>query len=180
MSKARGVFGGLSSHLHTDAEAVRVIVSIAMVALGLAIWFASQDFFAPIQVDPLGPSFWPGFLGLAVAFFSAFDAVLGTLKLLRGKRAQASPIGEGDAPGDGSRLTVRLGAVLLLLALYIGLLQFVGYLLATPVFIGAVLATLGIRSWVGLIAPSVGLTLVWAALFEFGLGVPLPAGVSPY
>jgi len=73
------------------------------------------------------------------------------------------------------RLRVFAGLLVLLVA-YTLLLPRAGFLLTTPVLLGAVIWLLGLRSWASLVGTALGVTAVLYVFFGRFLHVLLPMG----
>ncbi len=68
-------------------------------------------------------------------------------------------------------------AMLAVFAVYLGVLNWLGYHLTTPPMIFAVMAIAGMRRWWVMIVAAVALSLGFAFLFEFFLKIVLPGGI---
>jgi hypothetical protein len=62
-------------------------------------------------------------------------------------------------------------------AIYVLAMPFVGYLLATPLFVGVVLLLFSVRSWPMVVGVSIGFTIPVFLLFAEFLNVRLPTGI---
>jgi putative tricarboxylic transport membrane protein len=132
-----------------------------------AVYFAlSYGIPATAVDDPVGPTAYPrGLAGLLA---------LGSVVLLaRRPRPDAPPEGEATSVPDGMD---RLAATLALTAAYVVLFQAAGYLLITPLYLGAFARLLGYRAWRPLVAAVVALTLAIWLVFAWLLGIRLPQG----
>lgn len=119
--------------------------------------------------------------GSSVIDAHIFPLVLGGILLLlsaiyfvqsRGKQP-AQPLFEGvDKP-----LLLKLMGASLLYALVLG---FLGYLIATSLFLVGVMVLLGRRDWVKTIAIGVGFSAVTYFIFAYVLDVPLAHGILPF
>lgn len=156
---------------------IEVITGLSLAGFAAVVWKIAEGFFAPVQADPLGPSFWPKILAWGMALLSLANVAHVLLRRLRAKEPEDSPPSEDTASDAALFSAWRFGGILALVLLYDRALPVLGYVLATPPFILAVLLVLGIRGWKDLVVPTVGLPLVWAVLFQVVLGVPLPEGV---
>lgn len=158
---------------------MEVITGVSLVGFGAGVWVVADDFFTPVQADPLGPAFWPKTLACAIALLSAVDAGRALLQRLQTKAARESPQAAEASLAEEPVSVWRLGGVLALIVLYVGVLEVLGYFLATPLFVLGVLRTLGLRSWKDLLLPTIALPLIWGGLFV-ALGVPLPQGLLAF
>ena len=113
--------------------------------------------------DRLGPAFFPRLLALTLAALAA------TL-VVRAVAGRSDP-----SPPPAVRLRVFAGLLVLLVA-YTLLLPRAGFLLTTPVLLGAVIWLLGLRSWASLVGTALGVTAVLYVFFGRFLHVLLPMG----
>lgn len=143
------------------ADRVAAIVFLAFVA---AYGWEGARFSAALQVDVVGPAFFPKILTVA-------GAVLGLVLLLGRGEAQKEP----EQDGAGSHLTA-LVPVLLLLA-YVLLLVPVGFPLATTAFLTVTFRYLGVPSWGSALLYAVAIMAAAFLLFHVALEVRLPLGV---
>lgn len=154
-----------------------VDISTALLAFvfGIWVWMEARDYEAPLQVDPLGPGFWPQMLACGIMLFSFF-LVLNALFRRSQPEQEAEPSPE-DAATEEAFSPYRFGGVVLLLLFCVLTLQTLGYFITTPLFILGLLLLLGVRSRRAILICTIGLPLVWGALFQMALGVHLPEGL---
>lgn len=113
--------------------------------------------------DRLGPVFWPRLLAVVLA---ALAAAL----MVRAGSGRSDP-----APPP----TMRVGLFAWVLAMTAGyalVLPELGFVIATPLLLGALIWLLGLRQWRGVIGAAVGMTLVLYVVFVRALHVLLPMG----
>ena len=91
-----------------------------------------------------------------------------------GREDEAPP---AEAGGEEAFSLYRFVGVVGLLLFCVLTLQTLGYFITTPLFILGLLLLLGVRSWRALLICTIVRPLVWAALFQAALGVPLPEGL---
>ena len=112
------------------------------------------------------PGFFPFLGGAAVVLLSATLLV---------------QVGLGRSSGGEAFGEVRRPVILILgLAVYVAILDPVGYVPATALITGLILRTLGVTSWRVLGAASVSLSVGTYVLFARLLGIELPAGVLAF
>ncbi len=130
---------------------------------------ARRGFEASLQIvrgfasDRLGPTFFPRVLAVALA-------VLAGALIVRSVSRRSDP----DALPP-----MRAGAFFTLLAIsfaYVLLLPTLGFLIATPVLLGAVIRLMGLRAWGPLIGTALGTTVALYLVFGRALHVLLPLG----
>jgi hypothetical protein len=118
-------------------------------------------------------------LGAGITLLAGADAALILFRLHQSKKMGtiSDRIVTGSADEDAGNFSpIRLGSVLVLLALYFVGINALGYYVATPLFVFFLLLALGVRSWKGLLVPTLSLVIIWSVLFHYVLGVPLPHG----
>jgi putative tricarboxylic transport membrane protein len=113
--------------------------------------------------DRLGPTFFPRVLASVLALLAAVLIVRAISD--RSDREPLAPV-----------RTVRLFGVLGLTVVWALLLPSAGFVLVTPLLLGSVMWTMGLRRWRGLIGVSLGMTLVLYLVFVRALKVLLPMG----
>ncbi|ANG63567.1 hypothetical protein A8C75_14510 [Marinobacterium aestuarii] len=72
---------------------------------------------------------------------------------------------------------VRPAALIALFALYLGLLGWLGYHIATPLMLAGVMLLCGLRRPVAIILPTLGVSFGLAWIFEAWLKIVLPGGI---
>lgn len=155
-----------------------VAVAVALVLLGAGAMGLALGVEPGVQTDPLGPRAFPLGLGAAIAVCGLLLSVAAVL----GDRwtASATVLAESDSKdGDeaGPLLPWRLGGAIVATAAYIALFEPLGYLLATPGYLVAILLLHdGVRARALLTAPIL-VTLALYASFRFGLLIPVPDGI---
>jgi hypothetical protein len=114
-------------------------------------------------------------LACGIMLFSVLLALQALLRLIQPEQNAEHAAGETETEEVFS--PYRFGGVILLLIFCILTLQTLGYFITTPIFILSLLLLLGVRSKRVILICTIGLPLVWAALFQLALGVPLPEGL---
>ena len=72
---------------------------------------------------------------------------------------------------------IRPFFLLLIFAVYLGMLQYFGYHLTTPPMVIAIMLLCGMRAYITIVVTAVAISLVLAFLFENFLNVVLPGGI---
>ncbi len=140
-----------------------LVVGVGLLAFAGFYFQQSFSILRGFASDRLGPAFFPRLLALVLAAM----ALALIVRALSG-RSDRSPL-------PAVRMTL-LFWTLGLLAAYALLMPKVGFLVATPLLLGAVIWLLGLRQWATLAASAVGLTLVLYTVFGRALHVLLPMG----
>jgi putative tricarboxylic transport membrane protein len=156
---------------------VEVAGGLTFAVFGAAIVLIGQfTLREDIQGDLLGPKAFPWMLGSSL-FVGGLYVALRAWRLPAAQvEAALESEGDEDEPGVPSSL-VRAAAVMGLALLYTVVLDSIGYLIATPLFVAAGLYALAMRSKVGIIAVSLLLTAFCYYVFAEVLSVPLPSGL---
>lgn len=125
-----------------------LLIGLALLALAGVYYEQSLGIVRGFASDRLGPAFFPRLLALVLAVLAV-------------------------------TLVVRAGLFLTMLALLVAyalLLPRVGFVVATPVLLGAVIWLLGLRAWPALTGTALGITLALYFAFGRALHVLLPMG----
>ncbi len=139
-------------------------IGLGLLAFALVYFQQSFTIMRGFAADRLGPAFFPRLLALALA----------ALALTLVVRAVA---GRSDASRLPEIRAGRLAAVLVVLVLYAVVLPYFGFLIATPLMLGAVIWLLGLRAWLSLAVTAAGVTVVLWLVFARLLHVLLPTGL---
>lgn len=139
-----------------------------LIGIGLLIFAAlyfreSFEITAGFASDRLGPAFFPRLLAGALA-----ASALGLIWRSLGGRSDATPL-------PPVRIGLFLWTVGLTLA-YAFLLPSLGYLIATVLYVAAMIWLLGYHNLVGLVATTAGVTAVLYLVFARALHVLVPMG----
>ena len=154
-----------------------LVLAAFLVVSGGVVVVLSGEIMLGVQTDPLGPRFFPIALGAGIALCGLLLAAVEILfrgePSMAGPLSDASPEGEEDAgPFSPARFVGAIAAT----ALYVAAFDALGYLLATPPYIAAILLIHGgTRTRALLITPFV-VTIALYVTFRFGLLIPVPDG----
>jgi putative tricarboxylic transport membrane protein len=120
----------------------------------------------------LGPGFWPKFILIVMMILSlwiAADAFRARKKSVGEKATQV-------AKSAGGR--IRFFSTLVLMIAYFFLMNIIGFVALTPLFLIAFMVLLGEKSWPWMIGLSIGMTILIILAFTQAMYVPLPRGVG--
>lgn len=138
-----------------------LVIGLALLALAGVYYEQSLGIVRGFASDRLGPAFFPRLLALVLA-------VLAVTLIVRAGSGRSDP-----APLPPVRAGLFLTMLGLLVA-YALLMPRVGFIVATPVLLGAVIWLLGLRAWPALTGTALGITLVLYLVFARALHVLLP------
>lgn len=150
------------------------LLPLVLAAGAVFLWVGLADLpFAPSR-RRIGPDAWPKLvlaLLLAGCAWRFAEAVFLN-------RADAGEPREG---GAGSRATAaRAWATVLVLLLYVALLPFLGFPVASGLLMAAVMALAGLRRWRLLVTTAVLASLGFFLVFQKLAYLPLPLGSGPF
>lgn len=155
-----------------------LVVALVLVGLGLVVIGLALGVTPGVQTDPLGPRAFPLALGAAIGVCGLLLAAATVF----GDRWTASAAmfvetADDDASEGGLESPWRLVGAVAATAAYLFAFERLGYLLATPLYVVAILLLQpGARARAFVAAP-VLVTLALYAAFRFGLLIPVPDGL---
>lgn len=148
-----------------------VIISLIFFVTALYLFFETRALGAGDAYGQLGPAYWPTFVlvlimvfSLAVAFFSITSVLKGTIPAAPAWRFTAA----------NARFIAAAG----LIAAYLLLLPYVGFLVLTPLQMIAFMYLLGERQKIWIFTIPFVLTLGIVLMFTKVMYVPLPRGAG--
>ena len=146
------------------------IAGVAFAALGL--FMVLETLKAPYLLEGVpGPAFLPRWIGSALISVGAVIAV----NAIRVRVAADARIAWPDAVG-WRRVALMLGA----LAVSLLVLEKLGFLVTTTLFVAVVIFGLGVRSWVMLLSVPLIAAIALYVVFAVWLSVPLPKGILDF
>jgi len=152
-------------------------VAVAVLAFGILLIVFAQQLDLPPARDPLGPKALPTATGIVIAAVGVGVAI----RRWRGWRGDAlvTPEGTEDDEGPGLRpgSARRAFSIWATALLYLILLPWLGYLLATPAFVGMVLTLMNWSNAMPRAVVSGAFTVAMFVLFHHLLNVPVPLGI---
>lgn len=157
---------------HRDVDyAQYIVVAVLAIVGGFLIYSALtvQEGFA--KVDPVGPKFFPMFVGIAALLLALVLAVA----IPRGSKGEADAGEDIDPDMPSDWRTVGL-----LVALFVAMILLVnplGWVIMSAIFFACAATILGSKHYVRNVVIGVTLALVSFYAFYSGLGILLPAGI---
>lgn len=153
----------------THAEWLAVVLFIAVV--GLVFQQAATNM-AEQGIASGGPydnaAAYPKTIAIALGLLTAAQVLL---QIVRSRKSPAQK--DESAP---LRLLARPAALVVIFAVYLGCLGLIGYHIATPIMLAALMALCGIRRPLAILVPAVLISVGFAYVFEAWLKIVLPGG----
>lgn len=153
----------------------RVIFVCALV-LTAAYFYATAQIPALDIGDPLGPKAFPRLLGVGM-LFAAGMLLVEILRDARKKAAQSAA--DRREAADFGHVRV-IAVVTVWTAVYIAVFEMLGYVIATSLYLLALMAYFHPRKWTANILTSVLFCSVSYYMFNHMLGVSLARGILPF
>ncbi len=148
-----------------------VVISVIVFVISVFLFFEIKKIDSGDVYGQLGPAYWPKcilvslmVLSVMMAFFSVSGVLKGTIP--------------GVRPFHFTVANARFLAAVALIAGYLILLPYVGFLVLTPLQMIAFMYLLGERKKAWIFTMPFALTLVIVLLFTKAMYVPLPRGVG--
>ncbi len=129
--------------------------------------------------DPLGPEGYPRIMAIGIGATAVMLLALQLRKWRKIPGRTFPPEGEADDPGVPVSHT-RVVLLVLTVFLYLMVMPYIGYLLATPLFVAAVLRVTGVRKIKRLVAVPLAFTLVLYTIFGILARIRLPMGFMDF
>lgn len=147
--------------------------------IGLAVSLTLLPFafgLPKLPIVPIGPGFYPT---LVLVFMAAMSAVL-VIQDVVAQRQAAAAVAAEPAPAESRRNYGLVLAAFVAVAIYIALLPFLGFRIATALFVASFQFVLErpttARQWAIQLAIAIGTATVTYLVFERYLSVILPRG----
>jgi putative tricarboxylic transport membrane protein len=155
---------------------VRPLPGLAGLAFGLGLLVLTLRLDVDLQRNvggAIGPEAYPGLLAAAILLLS----LLLLWQTLRG-RAEPAVLQElATAPDQRPAASGRVLLALLLLCAYTLLLEPLGFLVATPLLLIALMRLTGERRWWLAVPSALLMTVLLYAFFRYGMNLVLPEGL---
>jgi len=159
----------------TMDKRVELAISMVVVLLGVFVIIQARGFRTGLVQDPISPRGLPMMLG---AFLMFGGIIVGVLRLATWSASPGHFVpAEGREDEEGHPTSgVRALSIAAAGMIWVWLLDPLGYLIITPLYLLAVLLFLKVRSWSMLIGFSVIYTVATWVIFGPLLGVRFPLG----
>ncbi len=149
------------------------VIFVCIIVLAAVYFYATAQIPALEIGDPLGPKAFPRLLGIGLLI----TAALLFMEIWRARKAP--PEATSQPPGDRRHLMV-VGAVVAGTAVYLAVFTLLGYVIATSIYLLALMAYFHSGKWTANILTSVLFCIGSYLMFTKLLGVSLPRGVLPF
>ena len=155
-----------------------LVIAAFLVAFGGAVVVLSGKIAPGVPTDPLGPAAFPTALGAGIGLCGL---LLGAATLaFRGQPGRAGPLSDADpdeATEAGPFSPARLVGAVVATAGYLLAFEPLGYLVATPPYVVAIMLIHGGGGRRALLIAPLLVTVALYATFRFGLLIPVPGGI---
>jgi hypothetical protein len=148
-----------------STRAVEIGVAAIILLFGLVVVFDSYRLGARWGDDGPQPGYFPFFIGLLICFSSA-------VILVRAAR-NAALAGESFVWREEMK---KILTVLIPTVVYASLIVYLGFYLASTLYIAYFMWQLGKYSWIKTVPVSAGVSIAFFLIFEIWFQVPLPKG----
>lgn len=151
----------------------RVIFVCTLILAG--IYFYATEKLPSLEIgDPLGPKAFPRLLGILLVI----TAVILLFEMIRGRKVVQSDVPSRGPSTRGSYTVVA--AVALWTFLYFLSFEFLGYVIATAIYLLALMAYFHKDKWTSNVATAVLFSVISYVVFTKLLGVNLARGILPF
>ena len=148
-----------------------VVISVIVFVISAYLYFEIKKIDSGDVYGELGPAYWPKFILVSLMVLSVGLAAISVAGVLKGSIP-------GVQPFHFTVANARFIAAAALIASYLILLPYVGFLISTPLQMIAFMYLLGERQKVWIFSLPFALTLGIVLLFTKAMYVPLPRGVG--
>ena len=152
----------------------RVIFVCILILAG--IYFFATEKLPSLEIgDPLGPKAFPRLLGIGLVL----TALILLFEMIKGRKtAPPSDVPSRGGPADRTSYLI-VGGVTVWTFLYFLVFERLGYILATSIFLLALMAFLNRGKWMANVLTAIGFAFGSYIMFVKVLGVNLAPGILP-
>ena len=155
------------------SRALRREVGVGLVVMAIGAWYYWQSGFLPTKAaDPLGPAAYPKLLALVIIFFGILHIVVSYFRRFRLKEEEDTLQGRARLVGN-----LRIAGVVAVTGVYVLLMEPLGYVASTFLYVLGLPVLVGERSARGLVVSTVVMTVILYVVFVRVLGVLVPEGI---
>lgn len=152
------------------------IIGVAIFAIACWLYRESTLIQEYGKVDPIGPQYFPKILAVLTGIFGLILSIKSSLPFVNKANQKSADSADELETMPWSLSTFRAFGVILIPALYILALPYLGYILTMTLTTFVLLIILKETHWFKIILTSILLPLVLYAIFHLGLKVMLPTG----
>src|SRR5947209_14835832 len=152
-------------HSAASVRAVEIGVALLIFLFGALVSFDTYRLGARWGEDGPQAGYFPFYVGLLICF-SAGGVIVKALR-------DASLAGESFVERDQLRMILT---VLIPTVVYVSFIAYLGFYVASTIFIGYFMRQLGKYSWLKIAPVAIGVSVAFFLVFEFWFQVPLPKG----
>lgn len=150
------------------------VIFVCIVVLAAVYFYATAQIPSLEIGDPLGPKAFPRLLGIVLVFTGGM--LLMEMWRARGKKRQE----DASAPAVDRRVVMVISGVVVWTALYLSVFELLGYVIATSIYLLALMAYFHPGRWVTNILCAVLFCVGSYVMFNYVLGVNLTKGILPF
>jgi hypothetical protein len=165
---------GILHRLVSRADAREALAWFVLIALAFPPWRAFE---IEGGADGWVLEAWPYAVmaGMTLVAISALASALS-------QRGNVTDPEQPGAAGNGDQSAIARPAWLIILcsAAYVMMVGKLGFLLASPLFLAAVIVIQGSRHWPTIVGASIGIPIIVVVVVTGLSGLPLPLGVGPF
>ena len=165
------------SHTRENISRREIAIAVFLVVFGGAVIALSGKIESGVYTDPLGPRVFPYALGMGIMLCGLLLGIGAFFRWQPERAGLLSDAGGAEEVEKGPFSPTRLLAAVVATAIYVAAFEPVGYLIATPLYVVAILLIHGGAPWRTLFVAPVLITTVLYLTFRFGLRIPVPGGV---
>lgn len=158
----------------------QILPEIGFIILAAYLWYEAGEF-RDVRGDALGPDFWPQLLTVLLGLTACVRLVRKLFLLRRANQQADDALSAKDEDSDDEPISRRKAGIVIALAIgYVPSVIYLGYPLATLLFMVVFLWLSGKCNWLAIISVSTIGTFVFTYTFQEIVFVALPTGVGVF
>lgn len=158
----------------------QILPEIGFIILAAYLWYRTGEF-REVRGDALGPDFWPQLLTVLLGLTACVRLVRNLFLLRRANQRADDALPAEDEDSDDEPISRRKASIVIALAIgYVPSVIYLGYPLATTLFLVVFLWLAGKRNWLAIIPVSIIGAFVFTYTFQEIVFVALPTGVGVF
>lgn len=151
------------------------VIFVCTIVLAVVYFYATEQIHVPDFGDPVGPKTFPYLLEIGFLITAALLLV----EILQAKKGR-EPFKPAVENKKERRHVLAIGAVIVWTIAYVAVFEALGYVLATAIYLFALMAYFNRGKWVANGLTAVLFCIASYLLFNTGLGVYLPKGLLKF